>query len=363
MSDGVAEVQPTTVDAGSDYQVVVTVRLGGEEFEVTFLSTTPLTASGDLNLAISLIPAMVYGDPLRLSAPVSPRLLSNIPRLQELLCHADRHNPQHHRRYGYGMIPVEGETAVRPSRDRGVACFFTGGVDSLYSTLKHRDEISALVFVTEGFDVSVFAAPELRSEVLDRVRNAAATLGLPLVELWTDLRLFSQQFVLWGDYNGSALAAVALLLRDSFAKVYIPATLTYSHLLPQGTSPVTDPLWSTDDLEIVHDGIEANRLEKLEAIAAQEPALLSDLRVCMENTDGAYNCGRCEKCVRTMTALRLAGLTDVCRTFPVMDRAALDDIVPAYKQRSIWEQMRSAAEERDPELARALAEFVLKPSR
>src|SRR5262249_59102310 len=41
------------------------------------------------------------------------------------------------------------------------------------------------------------------------------------------------------------------------------------------------------------------------------------LRVCWENPDGAYNCGRCEKCLRTMINLLIAGALDRCPTFPL----------------------------------------------
>jgi len=39
------------------------------------------------------------------------------------------------------------------------------------------------------------------------------------------------------------------------------------------------------------------------------------LRVCWQNKELAYNCGRCEKCLRTMIALHLAGALSRCRTF------------------------------------------------
>jgi len=294
---------------------------------------------------------------------VSPRLLSNVPRLQELYCHGDRHNPRTYRKYGLHTIAVEADVAVRPSSDdRGVAAFFTSGLDSSYTAVKHRDEITSLVFV-EGFDVSLFASDRLRHNVRDGVRRGAAKLGLPLVEVRTDIRFFAEEFVRWGDYNGSALAAVALLLRDSFRKVYLPAGVTYSHLQPTGTHPLLDPLWGTEDVEIVHDGCEANRLGKIEVIAARMPALLRDLRVCLENTDDAYNCGRCRKCVLTMTALRLAGAAHLCKTLPVLEMAHFEDVVPGYDVRSMWEQMLATAERRDPELAEVLRRALLKPSR
>jgi hypothetical protein len=43
--------------------------------------------------------------------------------------------------------------------------------------------------------------------------------------------------------------------------------------------------------------------------------VLSHLRVCIMNEGGAYNCGRCYKCVRTAIPLRVLGALDDARTF------------------------------------------------
>src|SRR5262249_41756622 len=146
----------------------------------------------------------------------------------------------------------------------------------------------------------------LGAMVLDGVRHAAAELGLPLVEVRTDVRAFSDRFSRWDHYHGAALATVAHLLAPYFSRVFVPATQTYAFLAPLGSHPLLDPLWSSEDVELVHDGLEAPRLDKL-AVVASEPAARHWLRVCWENRNGAYNCGRCEKCLRTMVALDALG--------------------------------------------------------
>jgi hypothetical protein len=107
---------------------------------------------------------------------------------------------------------------------------------------------------------------------------------------------------------------VALLLSPRFAKVYVPASQTYAQLFPLAPHPVLDPLWSNDTTAIVLDGCEASRIDKARRIAGCELALAS-LRVCYENRAGAYNCGRCEKCLRTMLNLYIAGALARCPTF------------------------------------------------
>jgi len=333
-------------------RVAVNVPTGGRGFEVTFESASPLAASGDVDLVLSLQPAMMSGEDLKLATSVSPRLLSNATSLQEFFCSLDRHSLRADRHRGYRPIMVDAATAVPLARARGVATFFNGRVDSIYSAIKHRDELSGLVFVAEG----------LRAATPENVHSMATTIGLPLVEVRVDLDGLAFDFVTWGDYNGAILAAVAHLLRDSFTRFYVPTALTYSLVEPAVTDPATDTLWSAEDVELVHDGLEANRLEKIELIAARAPELLADLHVCAQNVDGGPNCGCCEKCVRTMIALRLAGATDLCHSLPPVAAAVLDDIAPPDNQRPTWEQMCAAAHKRDPDLAQALDHLAEKPS-
>jgi hypothetical protein len=76
-----------------------------------------------------------------------------------------------------------------------------------------------------------------------------------------------------------------------------------------------DPLWSTDTVRFVHDGCEATRTEKVQHIAAS-PLVLATLRVCWPDWGEEYNCGSCEKCIRTMLGLHLAGALSRSETFP-----------------------------------------------
>jgi hypothetical protein len=56
------------------------------------------------------------------------------------------------------------------------------------------------------------------------------------------------------------------------------------------------------------------RAEKVAFISEHEIAM-EWLRVCYKDPD-AYNCGRCEKCIRTMIGLRAADALERCRTLP-----------------------------------------------
>jgi hypothetical protein len=50
---------------------------------------------------------------------------------------------------------------------------------------------------------------------------------------------------------------------------------------------------------------------------AEATDLIKRLRVCATSElTSAYNCGRCEKCLRTMIGLHIAGVLDQCETLP-----------------------------------------------
>lgn len=96
------------------------------------------------------------------------------------------------------------------------------------------------------------------------------------------------------------MASVALLL--GFPKAYVPGAYSYSQLVPLGSHPLTEPLWSNESVEIVHEGAEARRVDKVTMIAGNKLALIN-LRVCFDDMNA--NCGRCVKCLRTMFPLHL----------------------------------------------------------
>lgn len=257
----------------------------------------------------SLLVAMKLGLALHTDRPVSARLVSNLDTVQDIFRNWDRRLQK---------VPLELPASPEPSpTGRKVAVFFSGGLDSFYTLLKRRGEIDSLVFI-HGFDIPLENVA-LREQVAAQVRLVAVALKVSLVEIETNVRPFMLRWLAgsWGKLAyGSALASVGLALSSHFRKIYIPAGHTYAHLHPRGTHPLLDPLWSTEAVEFVFDGAEATRVEKA-ALVAQSDIAMQTLRVCLQNPGGAYNCGRCEKCLRTMINLRAVGALERCKTFDI----------------------------------------------
>jgi hypothetical protein len=297
-------------------------RFASRAREVYYKSTSvAFSENADDLLAMSLMPAMMRGENLHVHGRVSERLLSNLPQLQDILI-----------AFGPGLAHTLTRVEVSatdvtstPAASGKVASFFSGGLDSFTTLMQHRDEIDALIFV-HGFDIDVRNL-ELRGKISRRMNAIAAELGLPLIEIETDLRAFANRSMHWELYFGPALACIALSLQAEFSKVFISSAYGIQSLLPSGSHPLIDPLWSTERLDVVHAGLEMNRVEKA-MYAADFDIVRRNLRVCYANTRGEYNCGSCRKCILMQTTLAAIG---VLEKFPVFEAPLTLDGVRTIK--------------------------------
>jgi hypothetical protein len=281
----------------------VSARIGDEAVSAAYhgdVQPTPEDA-----IAAFLLPAMSRGAPLTVEGAPSARLLDALPTLQEII---STWWPQYRQ---IDVWPSGGGHTAANGRRAGTACFFSGGVDSFYTALTRREDISHLVIV-RGFDIDL-RHPDLWERAVTAARRSADALGKPLLEIETDLRAVTRMD--WEHFHGCALASVGHQLGHKVGRVLVPATHTYKDLFPWGSHPLLDPLWSSDRVVFEHHGADATRFAKVQAIA-HDPVVLRHLRVCWRNPGDAYNCGRCEKCIRTMIALHLAGTLGECATLP-----------------------------------------------
>ncbi len=305
----------------------------------------------DFLVPLTLLPAMAQDLDLVLPAVRSAMLRGSLPRLQETYA---AWFPGF-RRTTITTGDARGPAPADRGRKRSIA-LFSGGVDSFYTVLTERARIDALLFVS-GFDLCLGRLEEPdEDQVLSRLGAAAARLGLPLLHIRTSLRRYTDRWLRWGDhYVGSGLATVALLLADAFDEFIIPSTHTAPVGFPYGTHPETDPLWSTERIRLRVHGDDTPRPAKVAEISRSGIAL-DTLRVCWENPAGAYNCGRCEKCQRTMAELYLAGALTYCATLPdVIDLKALATLpVQDASRRSFAMSLRRAAQASEQPLARAI---------
>ena len=140
--------------------------------------------------------------------------------------------------------------------------------------------------------------------------------GFPLIIGATNLREFVNSTD-WTNSHGPALIASALFFKKQWSEFYIPSSYTGTTYPKWGTHPRLDGLLSTRSLRFIHHGDQLDRLHKLESILKSPLAPLSydRLRVCWNQEIGLRNCGTCEKCIRTITALEVLGQLHHISTF------------------------------------------------
>lgn len=267
-----------------------------------------LNTAADPFFVALLLPAMVLEQRLVIEGDVCPRLLESSPQIQDIFASWVK---------GARRIPVEAgrrsSPVLRPGR--GTGSLFSGGVDSFHTLLKHRDAITHLLLI-DRFDRKMTSSDAVSRATCEHAVRVAGDFGKELLVLQSNARLlYGSDKVKWSFYHGTVLASVSVALGNALHTVLIPASHTYEQLQPWGTHPLLDPLWSTHATRIIHDGAEATRSQKvMEWICGSEPALRS-LRVCPSPGDD-YNCGRCEKCLRTMIPIYLAGKLGSSPVFP-----------------------------------------------
>lgn len=336
--------------------------IGGRTTNVWMRTDSPVAPSADAALAAAAMPAMRHGGRLGMTDPVSPRMLRGQREFQAI---------QRAWSLDWGFTePLEEVVVSAPAREPGpvvpkgrVAAFFSGGVDS-WGTVLGNPDLTDLIFV-RGFDLA-HEGPHaaLADEVEGRLREAAGELGMPLHVVTTNLRESSDPHLPWDVYYGCALDAVALFLGPLFDRVLIASDADYEVQGLWGNSWQVDRLWSTEALEIVADGGRHSRMDRLRRVA-EDPIACGSLRVCWENPDRTYNCGRCQKCLMTLIPLEAIGARERVTSFPPefdLDPKSLAMLaIPNLVSLSYWEDMLDAAREAErADLEAALAPVLAK---
>ncbi len=307
-------------------------------------------------LIAMLVPAMIAGEPLESAVPASPELTFSLRRVHGLM---HFWYPELHQ---VAIRVPEMLLAPTPLRNRA-ASFFSGGVDSFYTLLRYHRGERLPVPLTH---VVMMRGVETRLEGIvgvgdseNSAAEAAAAVGVRAIFGETNIRSVFRAH--WENYYfGSGLAATAYALSRGFDYSCIPSSLNYRNVIPHGSSPLLDELFSTPQLRIVHDGADARRPDKVARIVEWAPELvLSKLRVCTRNKGGDSNCGRCYKCVRTAISLDVIGLFEGATAFQDKSRTRWPKAVAADHQELVEENLAFARERAaPPELVALLARAV-----
>ena len=331
-----------------------------------------LRAGANAFLAAAFVPAIRAGERrIRIEEqPVCPILRDGLRAAAGLL----------RAWYGPAAEPaIEAPAGFRAERPEGpAALFFSGGADSLhllrvnrslYPTSHPNAFREALHFLGMAMfeDNPGERARNLAARGLRSSERIARTSGLTLRSIRSNVARLSRDNHFWATHTqGAMLASVAL--GQTVRSASLAASWDARLLPPWGSHPLLDPCYSSSAVEIRHLGVDFTRLEKVKALA-DWPEALETLMVCHEAPlpEGELNCGRCEKCVRTMVELLAANALDRATAFSVRRVTAemIDAIEPAQiRTERFWSDLTGPLEAAGrSDLARATNAFLSRARR
>lgn len=335
-----------------------TVRLGvefeGRERELFYrFRGAPVRPDADAWAALALPLAMRLGAPLRLRDPISGTAASALRQLSEI--HACWYPDV------LAPVPLEFEQrtadpALAPAT--GVATFFSGGIDSFYCLRKHQTGLTHLIFV-HGFDIPLANTPA-RESAVGTVRRVAAELGLALIDVETNIREVMDPYLLWGrQYLTLAMAPIPLLLGSTLRRCYVPSEYSYARTEPTGSHPLTTLLLSSPSVNLEHAGAEANRNERVRALA-DDPLARQYARVCWQNVPGQYNCCRCQKCLAAMCTLRAIDKLSSFSAFPQEVDLEVVSRLGCWLTNATWTEILACVRQRGTDVALERALLTLR---
>jgi hypothetical protein len=283
----------------NDQRLISTERLWLE-----FPTLLPAPSMEDMEsfLIMMLLPAMAEGRNVYVEGLVSERLLSNLSEFQEYW-HGWR--PDLFRRIEFNTTGTLPPLPVSGAR-KGAVLGYSGGVDSAFSVWRHarkqadyRSRTLRYCSFVHGFDIPLLETDAYHS-AFSMAAETLQSLDIPLIPVRTNCRDVIR--LNWEMWFGPALAAVLQLFKQECDVGLIASGVPYTAQVSiWGSNSITDPLLSTAGFEIEHDGAGYNREMKITEIARWE-AGRSNLRVCWKGKQKDRNCGKCEKCIRTMLA-------------------------------------------------------------
>lgn len=301
---------------GAEFQVTVRVQMPRHP-ELVFWYRFPesqlprLTRWADPFVLAVIFLAMKRGEDVVVKGRVSPSLLENLERFQEIWsCW---------RPDVYSRVNISADQEIEEviGDEKSAIALYSGGVDAAFSMLKHvrsdmgrlsrRIDTGLMVCGMGGFQ---HGAEVLFDEALSEARSATSVLGVPIDIVTTNWQqvMLSQGLNVYDIHPTGFIACMHLFRVGCGAGIFSSSESTQHYSLADGGSnPLTDPLLATKNFRILHEGSGYTRTEKIRYLTAW-PGFFKRLRVCNRSIRTTRNCGVCEKCIRTALAFRIIGI-------------------------------------------------------
>lgn len=275
-----------------------------------------ISLQSDAFLIPGLLAGMYYQEDIEVRGVVSPRLAYQLEEYQYLL----------NFRMPNIVTPVDikyTQLQALNEKPEAVGTAFSGGVDSFFTLLNNLPQnqpipeyqITHALFI-HGYDILNKDRSKYQA-YYSRFHDALKQIDVELVSMETNLFSFIAPRMKLNLFYGPVLIGSAHVFGNLFRKFFVSSSNDYWQIKKWTSSsdPTSDPLLSTETMEIIHYGAATRRVEKIEAISNWKPAQ-ENLRVCLpDDMEEISNCSRCEKCVRTMIPIYALGKMEKFITF------------------------------------------------
>lgn len=328
------------VDTGSEVVISVDIKWESEHlvyekapkklwFASDIRNISRLTIDRYDSFAVSMLyPAIRNGETrLHIMGAISARLFDNLHRVAEIinfsLSKEKNFKPQ------YLNITCDKLESKTFKNNIEIGTGLSMGVDSLCSFYEYFEQCSVPEFkITKLFLFNVGSFDNLKDAAnAENVFNAkkiereafAKCKGLELITLNSNMH----EFMIWGHGRTEAITGMAaILMFQPFCHRYYWASAgwNYGQIFKYYDTElgfymaIFDPIFigllSTESLQIVSQGIELTRMQKVEMISDYKTAHAL-LDVCVLPNLQSKNCGTCVKCLRTLLSIELLGKLDL----------------------------------------------------
>jgi len=226
-----------------------------------------------------------------------------------------------------GKIRVQ-NVVFNEFNNEGYALLFSGGVDSLTSYIKNKEKRPTLITIW-GIDIPTNEY-KFWTNVKNGITDFANREGVPVHFIKTNAGeivndgIFTREYGLdkfktdwWTGVSHGLIVtgSCAPSTTDGIERLILSAFTTKDYNVPDATRILLDSDISWGDVKVTYDG-ELSRQEKIKCVLKENPLYLQYLRVCYSQYL-EYNCGLCEKCLRTITGLLLEGIDPMNCNFDV----------------------------------------------
>jgi hypothetical protein len=216
------------------------------------------------------------------------------------------------------------DTANVCSVRNGAGMLFSGGVDAVATFIAHQSEKPTLITVL-GADIPL--EDQIACDTVCKQNSAfAQRQGVSARTVRSNLKDFYDRDYLmhkfrrhlngrtWYNAVQYGMGLLGLCAPISFIEdirvIYMASSYTREQLVPEGSHPDICNHVAWGRTRAIFDGEQWTRQDKIQEIAKHidNTGETFPIRVCLSSSSSGANCSRCEKCLRTITGLMIAGV-------------------------------------------------------